>query len=169
MTKKLKKGFTLVELLIVIGVIAVLASLAFVALDPLARFQESRNAQRWTDVNAVLSAIKLHQVDNKGIYDSSIDALTDDLYYQIGEDDEGNCAETCESPAVNLQADCVDLDSFISGDYLQEIPIDPSVPGASYNETAYYLVKHSSGAITVGACFEEMGSASTLPEISVTR
>ena len=169
MTKKHKNGFTLVELLIVIGVIAVLASLAFVGLDLLARFQDSRNAQRWTDVNAILSAIKLHQVDNQGIYDSSISSLTDELYYQIGEDDEGNCADTCVSPGITMEAACVDLDSFISGDYLQEIPIDPSDTNASYNETRYYLIKHTSGAITVAACSEEQGSATAVPTISVTR
>ncbi|MCD4761647.1 type II secretion system GspH family protein, partial [bacterium] len=81
---KKQQGFTLIELLIVIGVIAILAALAFVALNPLARFQDARNAERWSDVNAILGAIKLDQVDNGGTYNDVIVALTSDLYYQIG-------------------------------------------------------------------------------------
>ena len=88
--RKNKIGFTLIELLIVIAVIAVLSSLVFVALNPLARFQDSRNAKRWSDVNAILSAIKLHQIDHGGLYDETISDLSPNLYYQIGEDDEGN-------------------------------------------------------------------------------
>ena len=45
------KGFTLIELLVVIAIIATLAVLVYVALDPVRRFQESRNSRRWTDVN----------------------------------------------------------------------------------------------------------------------
>ena len=50
------QGFTLIELLIVIGIIAVLAAATFVALNPLTRFQDARDARRRTDISAVLSA-----------------------------------------------------------------------------------------------------------------
>ncbi|EKD47532.1 MAG: hypothetical protein ACD_66C00019G0006, partial [uncultured bacterium] len=42
-----KKGFTLIELLIVIAIIAILAAAIFVALDPVTRFQEARDARRY--------------------------------------------------------------------------------------------------------------------------
>ena len=66
---KFNKGFTLIELLIVIAIIAILAAVVFVSLDPLTRFQDARDARRWTDVDAVLSAMKLDQVDQGGITD----------------------------------------------------------------------------------------------------
>ena len=157
----------MIELLIVIGVIAVLASLAFVALNPLARFQDSRNAQRWTDVNAVLSAIKLHQVDNDGTYLSDITDLTADLYYQIGAG--SSCNDTCSSPTVVLQSSCLDLSGLTDDGYLTSVPIDPNATGATEDETRYYIVKHSSGSITVGSCSEEKGSNSTTQAISVSR
>jgi len=165
----MKKGFTLIELLIVIAIIAALSALAFVALNPLARFQDSRNAQRWNDVKIIAEAIKLQQIDNQGVYDDEILGLTEELVYQIGEDDQGLCADTCLNPTVSLQADCVDLDTYLSADYLQSIPIDPNDSEASYNETRYYLIKNPNDTVTVGACSEELGSNETVPEIMVTR
>ena len=67
MNKK-TKGFTLIELLIVIAIIAIIAAVVFVALDPLTRFQDARDASRWSDTAALLSAIKVDQVDNGGSY-----------------------------------------------------------------------------------------------------
>ena len=161
------KGFTLIELLIVIAVIAILAAIVFVAINPLARFQDSRNARRWTDVNAVLSAIKLHQLDNSGVYLDAIDDLTNDLYYQIGGG--GACNDTCLNPTVVLQTTCADLEELTDDGYLPDIPIDPNASGASEDETRYYIVKHANGSITVGNCSEELGSNSAIPNISVSR
>ena len=161
-------GFTLIELLIVIGVIAILASLAFVALNPLARFQDSRNTQRRTDVNTILSAIKLYQVDNEGVYPDAVNNLTADLYYQIGGGD--SCSYTCSNPTVVLQTSCVDLEDLLDSGYIADaIPHDPSASGADEDHTYYYLVRMTSGSIQVGACSEELGSASAAPQIMVTR
>ncbi len=162
-----KIGFTLVELLIVIGVIAILASLAFVALNPLARFQDSRNTQRRTDVNAILGAIKLSQVDNGGQYIDDIEMLTADLYYQIGAGE--LCSVTCSNPTVILDDECIDLSALVDGGYLQEIPYDPNNTDAGSDHSYYYLSKLSTGGIIVGSCSEEIGSASSIPDISIKR
>lgn len=167
--RKNQKAFTLVELLIVIAILAILAGIVMVALNPLARFQDSRNARRWTDVNAILDAITLQQVDNKGIYDDVILDLDVGSYYQIGADDAGACADTCSNPTISLEDDCVDLDNYISGEYLQEIPMDPNDPDASDDKTKYYLIRNDNGSVTVGSCSEELGSNSSIPNISVTK
>jgi prepilin-type N-terminal cleavage/methylation domain-containing protein len=172
MNKKIKIqkrviGFTLIELLIVVAVIAILAALAFVALNPLARFQDSRNAQRWTDVNAILEAIKLHQVDNGGLYLTAIENLTASTSYQIGTG--SNCNDSCPNPTVTLQTACVNLSALVTGGYLASIPIDPNDSDASATEARYYLIKYSTGTITVGSCSEELGSNSSIPNISISR
>lgn len=167
--KKYNKGFTLIELLIVIGVIAILAALSFVALNPLARFQDAHNTTRWTDVNALIAAIKLHQIDNQGAYGTEVADLTADLYYQIGQDDAGNCVDTCANPTVVLQAACVDLDGFITDSHMNAVPFDPNATGANDDETRYYMSRNSNGTITVGSCSEELGSNAAIPDISITR
>ena len=50
-----KSGFTLIELLVVIAIIATLATVVFVALNPVQRFSDARNSRRWNDVNTMLT------------------------------------------------------------------------------------------------------------------
>ncbi len=163
-----KIGFTLVELLIVIGVIAILASLAFVALKPLARFQDSRNTQRRTDVSAILGAIKLDQVDNGGAHHANITNLSDNTYYQIGEASTG-CDTACSNPSVILQSACVNLLYLIDEGYIADIPIDPNADNASSDTTGYYIYKYDSGQIAIGSCHEELGSNASIPVIEAAR
>lgn len=153
------KGFTLIELLIVVAVIAILAAVVFVALDPLQRFQESRDATRWTDVTAVLDAAKVDQVDNGGTYLATITALTAGSYYVIG-----TCAAGADTTctAQTTQAACADLAGLVTEGYLGAVPFDPSTGTAA--NTDYYIMRSAAGALTVGACDPEGGSA-----ISVAR
>lgn len=175
--KKCRKGFTLIELLIVIAVMAILTTVVFVALNPLARFQDSRNNRRRTDVNAILQAIKLHQVDNSGSYLTAIQTIIDgsnqDLEFMIGEGDSGDysggltgLSSACD--AVDLSG-MVDLSGLTSAGYLPDIPYDPSISTADYDFSFYYLIVHTNGAITIGACGPEQGSAATTPTITVKR
>ncbi|MEY4744299.1 MAG: hypothetical protein RL272_244 [Candidatus Parcubacteria bacterium] len=62
------KGFTLIELLIVIGIIGFLAAAVLVAVDPVKRIQDSRDARRYSETNAILNAILTKQVDDRGLF-----------------------------------------------------------------------------------------------------
>lgn len=162
------RGFTLIELLIVVAVIAILAGLLFVTLKPLQRFQDARNAQRWADVNALLSAIKLDQVDNGGTYYTAIANMTDNTYYQIGDASIG-CDTSCLNPTYDLQSACVDIYDLIDEGYLAELPLEPNNADAIEDHIGYYLYKYNSGQICVGACAEEQGSNSSAPTIEACR
>ncbi|MCA9397366.1 type II secretion system protein [candidate division WWE3 bacterium] len=150
-----RNGFTLIELLIVIAIIGILAVGAFVAFDPLTRFQDARDAQRWEDAVAVLDAAKVHQVDNGGAYATEISGLTADTDYMIGTATTG-CNATCD---VTIGAtNCVDLSgsALISGGYLASVPISPNGTGSwDATLTGYYVNRSSTGTLTVGACEAE--------------
>ncbi len=163
-----KQAFTLIELLIVVAVIAILSSFILVALKPLQRFEDSRNAKRWSDVNSLLNAIKLNQIDNGGTFYSTIEDMTANTYYQIGDATTG-CDTPCYNPSVTLQATCVDLWGLVDDGYIADIPYDPNADGASWATTGYYIYKYDSGQISVGACYEEQGSNSTTQPIEVSR
>jgi len=60
------KGFTLVELLVVIGIIAILFAVVLVAINPAKRFAEANNARRLSDANSILNAVLNYTVDQKG-------------------------------------------------------------------------------------------------------
>lgn len=64
MNTKRTDGFTLINLLIAITIIAVVAAVIFIALDPATRFADARNAERWSDVVALSDAIHLYTIDN---------------------------------------------------------------------------------------------------------
>jgi prepilin-type N-terminal cleavage/methylation domain-containing protein len=58
------KGFTLTELLIVIGVIGILASTVIVVLNPATQQQKTRDAKRKTDLKQIQNALDLYYNDN---------------------------------------------------------------------------------------------------------
>ncbi len=154
---KQQKGFTLIELLIVIAVIVVLAAAVFVALNPAKRFQDSRDARRSSDIASLLGALKTDQVDNGGSYVAAVAALTADTEYQIGTAAVG-CDTGCT--AVTTEAACADITGLVTEGYLGSVPFDPSSGTAA--ETDYYVIRNSTGTMTVGACDPEGGSAITL-------
>lgn len=163
---KNRKGFTLIELIIVIAIIAVLAAAIFVAIDPARRLHESRNARRSSDVATILEAVKTFQADNNGTHYVEIDDLIAGNYYTIGT---CNAGGNTGCGAHGTGAVCVDL-SDIGTNYLADVPMDPSTGSAS--KTDYFLMKDENGAVTVGACDPEKvgpGGNDTAPDISVSR
>ena len=64
MRNKKLSGFTLIEILVVVGLIAILAAITFIAINPAKNFADTRNAQRSSDVAQILNAITQFTSEN---------------------------------------------------------------------------------------------------------
>lgn len=156
--KHKSSGFTLLEVLLVVVLISILAGIVILALNPAKQIADTNNAQRWSDVNAILNGTWQFSIDNDGVLPTGIDSVTSSS--QVLGTAAAGCDTTCT--ATTTVAACVNLSGDLVADYLVAIPIDP-VTGLAAN-TDYYINQDANGRITVGACDPEQGET-----INVTR
>ena len=76
---KKNKGFTLIEILVVIGIIAILAAVVLIAINPARQFAQARDSQRVSAVNTILNAVGQYIADNKGNLPSGITLIQSDV------------------------------------------------------------------------------------------
>ncbi|MFZ3032139.1 MAG: type II secretion system protein, partial [Candidatus Moraniibacteriota bacterium] len=138
-----QQGFTLIEILLVIGIIAVLATVVIVSLDPATRFQNARDVRRLADIQSVLSAVQQYIVDNRGTLPSGLDTTEK----QIGTS-ATSCALTDGICSANTTY-CLDLSTTLAP-YLKDMPYDPENGSAA--RTHYTIVVDSNNIVTVRAC-----------------
>ena len=138
-----QEGFTLVELIITIAIIAILAGVVVFFINPGNSLGSSRNSQRRVDTTSLLNAVHQYNIDN-GDFPSGIPTGTASV---IGTASSG-CSSACTATTTN--SSCLDLSGDLVPAYLATIPFDP-LTGSATN-TDYYILENSSGRIVVGAC-----------------
>lgn len=170
------RGFTLIELLVVIAIIGILVAIIFVALDPAERFGQARDAVRQNDVQEILSAVKLYQVDNGGDHLASIDALTAGSVYMTvnGATMAAGCDDNNAECTTDVTADtsCVDISGLVTGGYLDDMPVSPEGEvlwddgsAAGDEGSGYTISVDADGIVTVRGCENEQ----TTDEIKASR
>ena len=148
-----KNGFTLIEVLLVIAILAILASIVIIAINPAQQFATARDAQRQSDVYAIMNALHQYALDNEGAFPDVL--TTDEL-------------EICRTDSVSC-TDLYDLSELTDSElYLVTMPVDPQCPASggancSENGTGYYVGLTEGGRVMVNAYGAEGD------EISVTR
>lgn len=67
---KQQKGFTLIEMIVVIGIIAILSAMLIAVVDPISQFQKARDTERKTDLAQLQKAFEQYYQDT-GSYPAS--------------------------------------------------------------------------------------------------
>jgi len=149
-----QKGFTLLELLIVMALIAILVGIVLAALNPARQFANARNSTRYAHLNAIVNAISAEAVEHNGSF---------------------TCAAGTVPSSAKIMADATseptgyDIGACLVPSFLSQMPFDPSTTGAHYTSTSDYDTKYTismdaTGRITVAAPGAENSAV-----ISITR
>ncbi|MES2225985.1 MAG: type II secretion system protein [Patescibacteria group bacterium] len=150
-----ERGFTLIEILVVIGMIAVLASVVLIAINPLRQFAQARNSQRISNVNAILNAVGNRLAEHQGIFTEA--------------------SSTCPaipSSDIDIAKNQYDLRRCLVPTYISELPFDPdggsntcindACSDGDYDTRYTVREDSSSGRITV--CAPNAGHESSIPD-----
>lgn len=146
------KGFTLLEILLVVAAIGILAGIVIVAINPSKQLGDTRNAQRNSNVQQILNAAYQYQIDNNGTGAAAIPT--------------SDTCNTATNEVCKTGGTCtglVDLSVLTASQkYVTSLPTDPT--GSSTNGTGYFIAKSANGRLTVCA-----PSAESSATITVTR
>ena len=135
-----KKGFTLVELLIVIGILAVLSTATVLVLNPAQILAESRDTQRLNDLGSISSAISLYLATATTPTFTTITNCTVGTTVYGGA--AGSCAEKNTRTVGTTGWVNVALGNTSGGSPLSVLPIDPT------QSTEHYYVFKADSATT---------------------
>lgn len=147
------RGFTLIEVLIVIGIIAVLAAVVLVAVNPARQFKLARDAQRTSNVNAILNTVGQNMAEHHGLFICGNDTAPTPIPLL---------------PTAIKSSGGFDLARCVVPAYISTLPVDPTAAGAHFAtttdyDTGYVIYADAQGRITASSTGEITTS------ISVTR
>ena len=168
--KSKKGGFTLIEILVVIGIIALLATIVIIAINPARQFAQARNTQRESNINTILNAIGQNIADNKGVFTCGTVTLpTASSSILMGA---AGIPPAAPSSLYALAAGTVNL-SCLTPIYVPQITSDPDAAWAApaQNYTGYELSTDANGRVLICAprALSETVISNPAPTICVKR
>jgi prepilin-type N-terminal cleavage/methylation domain-containing protein len=152
-----QKGFTLIEILLVVAAIAILAGIVVVSVNPAKQLRDTRDAERRSEIATIAQAFAKASV-------AGYDVTTD------GEILTGTCDITAAGQKLCTDNSCTatgqaNLPDLVLAE-LPSVPTDPS--GVTNDESGYYVVKNATGAVTV--CAQNEGTTGNTTDFySTTR
>ena len=132
--RKKYKAFTLIEILVALGLMAILLSITILAINPQKSSAQSRNVKRWNGVRAISNGLEQWLIDDK----VSTPLLEGDGSPVIGCASGGSII--VDQPTTNDGE--IDLDAILVGtdlEYMVDLPRDPTFSSGS--DTGYRICR----------------------------
>lgn len=146
----MRKGLTLIEIVIVVALIVVLTSVYFVVANPAGQLASARNSRRFIDLQNIMLAVKANIAD------------------------QGNAQFGCSSGSLPTStknmgsaSGSYNIAPCLVSTYIPSMPFDPSASSSYYNSpsdynTGYSLMANASGSIVLSAPNAELKKTITL-------
>lgn len=135
--KKNYKGFTLIEVLLVVAIIAIIAGIVILAISPRRQLDSSNDARRKADVNTILNAVYQYAIDHGGTIPATITTTQSEICLTGS----GVASATCGS--------LIDLEAVTNNErYLTAMPVDPGGATTTFG-TGYHIYRSANNRITV--------------------
>lgn len=131
------EGFSVLEALIVIAVIALLVAVTYLTLNPSMNISNNRNALRKTDVIQIADATRSF-LNTEGRTLAELGTIA-----------------TCPSTTkIGKVTEGIDLGAKLVPDFAVNMPVDPSLPADSA-DTGYTVCSNASGKLIFNAALSE--------------
>lgn len=135
MQAKIKKGFTLIEILLVITLLAILMGIVVLAINPRNLISEVNDNQREADALTIYQALEQYALKNS-TYPEGIKNMQVNTYINICKTNAPSCNSSSQ----------INLSSILVPTYISKIP----EYSTDTNNSGFYLVKDSNGKIGIG-------------------
>jgi len=134
MKEKKYEGFSLIEILVVVALIIILATITIVAINPAKNFRDTRNAQRSADVMQILNAVTQY--------------TSEEGHTIAGFGTIPTCPVTGPGTGV-IGTGGINLASILVDEYIVAIPKDPS--NGTDADTGYRICQTAGGRVQIDA------------------
>jgi prepilin-type N-terminal cleavage/methylation domain-containing protein len=129
-----RKGFTLVEILIVIAVASIVSVLIITAIDPVAKMKQGRDAKRRSDMNQLANTLRYYEsVYGQYPAEAAVEP-TAHCDSSIGRNAAANCPISPAGPGWDTSASSYIYQGLVTQGFLKSLATDP------VNSTTYYYM-----------------------------
>ncbi|MFA6466796.1 MAG: prepilin-type N-terminal cleavage/methylation domain-containing protein [Patescibacteria group bacterium] len=140
------RGFTLIEIIMAVGIIALLAAISFTAINPNRRIGQANDALREAALAGVGKALELYVSDHASLPSGFMTANINIGHKVVLCSSAATLSCDGQTRACLVVDDTDFLTTYLGGD----LPVDPAKNNTT--DTGYYITRISGDAISFGAC-----------------